>query len=778
MSKYKKINLMLPTFMRSDGKLRVFIDTALATVSDPKNIVFTFCINDKDPDTAAYLKAKQKDIERAGAAVFIVHENLDRPHLGKYFNMMYEHHKKKLDNTCLVSMVGDDMEFKSDNWDLRILQAANLFDGICIIYGDDLKSMYKKMCVNLFTSVEMVDAQGGQFMCEEFEIDMIDLVWQQVAERLGINVYLGDVKIFHNHATLPGKMDSVWRRMRESYGRASGAWAKHGKAIVEQKVSLIKGNLPEIFSPQFDVIMTTYDRCSLLTQTITSYNASQRLPEKIHVFDDCSGEIDFVRKAISTMKNAELHEATERMCGWKKTPAVLREFFESRKSNGVLIIDSDVEFSPLWYHRACVLHRRFAEDKHVAFWTLFNNRPQGSPVDELGDGLVPSKCVGALGCFVSAESYRKYIKPHAFNENEKLINWDNRMSQHATNDGKGVFVCSPSFFQHTGYLDGMHMDKTMTDPTVAYDFYSHDISDGEVFDRKYAIDKAFQKTGKVLFFCPARHGDVVAGAMIANQIVQLGYKVTFVALPSTETLAQHVCQGADIQTMNDVPRTAAWGYSDTSMLKRQFPMHGYYVNAQWGSPENHYNYIQSGMHPLDWLKRRVERILDKELSCDYLEFAATGRPHCADVEWNTTKPRCVIAPDAITSSAISADLLKRLRGKYEQEGYEVKVLVKELPNDCVWREVRDSHIFGLSIMQCIEAIKKCDLFVGNDSGLAWCALHSKCEKHIYHKPDRLRVVNTRFSHIDPKAIDIVVLSDGVTTQQVAGATKSLGATPS
>lgn len=773
MTTYKKINLMVPTYKRSDGKLRVFIDTAMETVSDPKNIIFTFCINKEDRDTLAYLEEKEKEVKAKGSDLHVIFEELERPHLGKYFNMMYEFHKKNFDNSCLVSMLGDDMEFKSDGWDLRVIQAANLFDGICIIYGDDLKSMYKKMCVNLFTSVEMVDAQGGTFMCEEFEIDMIDLVWQQVADRIGINVYLGDVKIFHNHASLPGQMDAVWRRMREGYGKAHNAWATHGKKIVNEKIELIKKNLPEIFNPEFDVIMTTYDRTSLLTQTITSYNASQRLPEKIHVFDDCSGEIGFVRKAIATMKGAELNEAEERLCGWKKTPAVLKDFFELRKSRGVLILDSDVEFSPLWFHRACVLARAFKKNSEVAFWTLFNNRPQGSPVDELGNGLVPSKCVGALGCYVSPESYEKYIKPHAFNENEKLINWDNRMSQAATNEGKEVYVCSPALIQHTGYLDGMHMDKTMTNPTIAYDFYCHDIFDGDVFDRKYAIDKNYQKTGKVLFFCPARHGDVVAGAMIANQIIDMGFKVTFVALPTTEVLAQHVCPRAAIEIMKDVPKSSDWGYSDTSRLKRQFPMHGYYINAQWGSPENHYNYIQSGLHPLDWLRKRVERILNRDMSSEYLEFAKTGKTPPVDIEWNTYKPRCIIAPDAKTSNAISDELFKQMRDYYTSEGYEVKVLVKELPNDCVWRDVRDTYIFGLSIMQCIEVIKQCQLFVGNDSGLAWCSLHSNCEKHIYHKPERLRAVNTKFADVDYRAKDFVVLADGVTTQQVTGIKKEV-----
>jgi len=212
---YRRINLMVPTYGRSATRLPIFVESALA-MSDG-NICFTFCINEKDKATEKYLKDR---FEQSPVPITILYEALPKPNLAAYFNMMYA---GTLDrgNETLVSMVGDDMEFKTPGYDSIILETVNRTDGKVIVYCNDNFIAHDKCCVNMFTTRHLVEATGLPFMCDRYAMDMIDVIWTDVGRALGCLYYLKNVIIQHNHSSSSehGK-DDTFLRLQEMHKRA------------------------------------------------------------------------------------------------------------------------------------------------------------------------------------------------------------------------------------------------------------------------------------------------------------------------------------------------------------------------------------------------------------------------------------------------------------------------------------------------------------------------------------------------------------------------------
>jgi len=224
---YNKICLMLPTYGRSDTYLPEFIDSAMAT-SSPDHVCFSFCINKHDDKTKEYLRKKDfRDFQFT-----ITVEDLPSPHLAKYFNMLYEESKWKLSSFCVVSMLGDDMVFRTKEWDLRILDLINAYKGIGVFWCNDDYIAHERCPVNLFVTRKMVEATEAPFMCEKYEADMIDYLWGKVGKYTGTSHYLPDVHIWHNHSTSkpPEQRDPTFQRLAKIQEQAH----KIGKPLCRQ----------------------------------------------------------------------------------------------------------------------------------------------------------------------------------------------------------------------------------------------------------------------------------------------------------------------------------------------------------------------------------------------------------------------------------------------------------------------------------------------------------------------------------------------------------------
>lgn len=222
-SDYKKIILMCPTYRRSGTYLPRYIKTAISTISNPKSVDFMFCVNENDRLTEDAIRG----FKYHGCAWSYVKENLPRPNLAKFFNLMYAH---VLDPGVVVTMMGDDMEFRTPSWDRRMLDLINACKGVGVFWANDDYIARERMCVNMFVTSDFVHATEHPFMCEAFEADMIDVLWYKVGKYTNSLHFDPDTHIFHNHNTSKpaAAWDATFKRLAP--GRAQGAQVGKGEA--------------------------------------------------------------------------------------------------------------------------------------------------------------------------------------------------------------------------------------------------------------------------------------------------------------------------------------------------------------------------------------------------------------------------------------------------------------------------------------------------------------------------------------------------------------------
>lgn len=219
----EKINLMIPTFKRvQSGMLPRCVRSFVDTVSDIRNIAFTFLVNSNDGDTLAYL-ATTEDIT---CPKEIIGATYDRPHIGWFYNTLYQATPYQ-DPAFAVTLIGDDMVCKTPNWDLAILSALNSINGCGIVHCRD-GIQNGRIGVNLFTTRKWVDLTGGKFM-EDYPADFIDVIYTEVARRTGHEVYLDGVFIEHQHNSL--KPQAEWD---EGFKGLRAEYAQYGAGITER----------------------------------------------------------------------------------------------------------------------------------------------------------------------------------------------------------------------------------------------------------------------------------------------------------------------------------------------------------------------------------------------------------------------------------------------------------------------------------------------------------------------------------------------------------------
>jgi len=186
-----KIAIIVPSRERMNRRLTL-ITSIITTVSDISNVNIYLGVDDDDPtrDLAYKLSA-------AIPCVKIVPIHND----GKFLGL------GKMWNTCvsasteeIISMIGDDMVFKTPNWDLEIIKELSEnspLDRIKAVYCND-DHHGAKLAVNLFCHRKFNDVMG-QFMREEFKINWVDQWLHQVFSSFDRLVYREDIMIEHRH---------------------------------------------------------------------------------------------------------------------------------------------------------------------------------------------------------------------------------------------------------------------------------------------------------------------------------------------------------------------------------------------------------------------------------------------------------------------------------------------------------------------------------------------------------------------------------------------------
>lgn len=738
---WTRINVMLPTYKRSDMRLRYFVDSALKTCASVDNICFTFVCNEQDTETHRYLTTRLRGV----ADFCVLMESLQTPHLAKYFNQAYKDTEFKDDSVC-VSMFGDDFVFKTDRWDEILLQWVNDYDGIGIFYGDDMNRFHGDLATMFVTTRKYIEAQGhDEFMCELFPIDEIDVIHHDIAKAVGRLFYLPHVKILHDHSTLPGKMDAVWTRMREQLHVVDRNRPQSADEIAK-RVAALKKNVNDDLHPKLPVIMTTYNRDKLLHRTIMSYNAAYVVPDKIDVYDDCSYRA--TKSLIGTMHGAVLHEGTEHVGDAGKTPMALADQFSNPNVNAVVVLDSDCELFPTWYVRAWAVYRQMLKTKNVAAVSLFNPFEGQICKDPDIPGVVRREHLGGLGMIVTRDYWERYIKGY----HEKYgtwARWDNQGCLDAIADGMVVGAVSPSVIQHIGLYDGSHVGPNNKS-------YAEDYIGNMIDVRPVAVDfKA--PVEKVLVSLQGRYGDTILGSLIVNMIRDAGYIVDWLTLPVYHDLVNLTAPGIRV-ILNGADPSSTFSHTDTQTMREMYPGYKYYVNLQPGAPENHGKLLASGMNMAFFCKQIAERVLGRELPDDLKAYRRLSREKVIDIYGFTpVKPLALIVPDVI--SIPNAMTQEWMDEQFEElsKTYTVRYLVKKRPEGKSWPYLKNRYIFNLSFEDCLFLIKDAALLVANDSGLAWAAIYADgCKKKIMHRRKRLGETNMRFSDFDDTYEDITV----------------------
>ncbi len=225
---YNKILAMTPTFNRSTTYLPAFVNSAIE-MSDPTLTEFCFRVHREDEATRKYLEGfnfKEFKCE------ILVEEPLSTINLAKFFNQMYDKTRTRNERETVVSLLGDDMVFKTKGWDRQILDLINAYKGIGVFWVNDDFIARERCPVNMFVTRDFVEATEHPFMCEEFPADFIDYIWGKVGKYTHTQHFLPDVHIQHNHNSRKPKeqWDDTFQKMKVAQ---EAAW-KIGKVRAKQ----------------------------------------------------------------------------------------------------------------------------------------------------------------------------------------------------------------------------------------------------------------------------------------------------------------------------------------------------------------------------------------------------------------------------------------------------------------------------------------------------------------------------------------------------------------
>lgn len=200
-----KIAILVPSRERMNNRLTLLF-SMLTTVSDVNNITVYFGVDKDDPTLNVIKKVASaipcvKIIEIDNEGKFLG--------LGKLWNILVEQSTEDI-----ISMIGDDMVFKTQNWDLEVIKEFTDMpsDQIKAIHcNDDCHG--PKLAVNLFCHRKYTEVIG-HFMREEFKINWVDQWLHQMFSAFGRLKYRGDIMIEHRHWVLgKTKRDGTAERM-------------------------------------------------------------------------------------------------------------------------------------------------------------------------------------------------------------------------------------------------------------------------------------------------------------------------------------------------------------------------------------------------------------------------------------------------------------------------------------------------------------------------------------------------------------------------------------
>lgn len=187
-----KISLLVPSRERLNLKLTL-ISSIITTANNINNVELIFGIDEDDPTKELAYK-----IASSIPFVKLVNINNNGKFIGinKIWNILIPHATGDI-----LGYIGDDMIFKTPNWDSEIIKelSDNLpQDKIKLVHCYDGFRTKDEICVNAFLHRQYVEIIG--YLCrEEFLINWSDQWLYQSFKAFDRVTYRPDIHIHHNH---------------------------------------------------------------------------------------------------------------------------------------------------------------------------------------------------------------------------------------------------------------------------------------------------------------------------------------------------------------------------------------------------------------------------------------------------------------------------------------------------------------------------------------------------------------------------------------------------
>lgn len=210
-----KISLLCPSRERLN-KFITFTSSVFSTVNDINNIEIVLGVDDDDPKIVSY-KRIAKNLNFVTLIIF-KSKLFKEEGLSGLWNIM-----AKKSSGDIIAMVGDDMIFKTVEWDVKIIETfKQQKDNIYLVHCNDgmrgpgnKYAAVEPLAVNSFIHRDYIDAVGRYVQTEEPNIFQ-DTYLDTLFKTLGRKIYYHDIIIKHLHFSEGGTRDATSDRLEKT----------------------------------------------------------------------------------------------------------------------------------------------------------------------------------------------------------------------------------------------------------------------------------------------------------------------------------------------------------------------------------------------------------------------------------------------------------------------------------------------------------------------------------------------------------------------------------
>jgi len=240
-----KISLLCPSRERLN-KFITFTSSVFTTVNNINNVEIMLGVDDDDPKIDSY----RRIAKNLNFVTLIVFESklFKEEGLSGLWNIMADR--------CtgdIISMVGDDMIFKTNDWDKKIIDTfQEQKDNIHLIHCNDgmrgpgnKYAAVEPLAVNSFIHRDYVNAVGRYVQTEEPNIFQ-DTYLDTLFKALGRKIYYHDIMIKHLHFSEGGTKDTTSERLEET---RIGIWDNNDlfkrklAPVMQKEIKILKGKI-------------------------------------------------------------------------------------------------------------------------------------------------------------------------------------------------------------------------------------------------------------------------------------------------------------------------------------------------------------------------------------------------------------------------------------------------------------------------------------------------------------------------------------------------------